>query len=358
MKDLIVIDKSVPQWKGSLHVHTGRSHDSVAPYMEVFAELRQRGYHFCVVSDHEIYWDSTEGDREDFLALAGVETMLKANPVREWNVDTRRKVMHLQILKDETRQVARPFRHDERIPRCYDQGLDSMNEYIRYLVEERGQIVQLNHPDWSHVEPEILLGTQNIFAFELFNSASDLYCGGQTDDWRWDYCLERGRKLRATAGDDSHTYGDRAVECGASFTMVSTADFSRPGLIRALKEGRFYPSTGPRIYDMRIEDGVLKLDFSDARLVTVVGYGNAPGEYNGSRGESFPAPRQGTLRHVEWRVNGKLNYFRVRVVGPDGSVAWSQPVFLDEVTEHPPLEQRGENDWSFPRYLDEIKGGK
>lgn len=356
MKNVVFIDRAVAQWKGNLHLHTSRSHDSKYHYLDVFDELKSKGYHFCAVTDHEIYWDSEEGHTDTFITLPGVETILKTNVVREWNVDLRRKFVHINAIKDVTRECDKPFRHDERMLRCYDQGLDCMNEYIRYLVEERGQIVQMNHPDWSHMEPEVLMATQNIFAFEVFNSGSMRYAGGQVDDWRWDYCLERGRKLRATAADDSHSYGPDHIECGVGFTMVSTDDFSRYGIVKALKEGNFYASTGPKIYDMRVEDGVLKMDFSDARFAQIVGFGYSS-HYSGNRGRSFGALPGEVLNHIEWKVSEKLNYFRVRIVDHQGEVAWSQAVFVDELIEHPPIEGRETRNptWSFPRYLDEIK---
>lgn len=360
MKDIVIIDKQIPQWKGNMHLHTDRSPDSVAPYLEVLKEHREKGYDFCVVSDHEIYWDSDEADSDTFLTLAGGESSMYINPVREWNMDSRNKVIHVQLIKDVTRTCRKPFVHEERFPRCYDQGLDCMNEYIRYLVEERGQLVQLNHPDWSHMEPEIVLATRHCFAFEVYNHTSTAYLSGQTDDWRWDYCLKRGRRLLATAGDDSHVYGPGYTQCGGGFTMVCTKEFSKVGLVTALKEGHFYPSMGPKIYDMRIENGVLKMEFSDASHVEIIGrgYSELP-RY--SHGKGFPALPGQVLNRLEWEINEKLNYFRVRITGVDGKLAWSQPVFLDDLVDRLPYAEREverNRHWSFPRYVDEIKAGK
>lgn len=356
MRDVVIIDKAIPQWKGNLHLHTDRSPDSTAPYLEVFEEYRKKGFDFCVVTDHEKYWDSDEADREDFLVLAGAESNLRIQSERPWNADGRGSVFHVNLIKDVTRECARPFAHDEIMARCYEQGLDRMNEYLRYLVEERGQLVQMNHPDWSYMEPEILLATENCFAFEVYNHTSVTYVGGQTDDWRWDYCLDRGRRWLATAGDDAHKYGPEYTQCGGGFTMVCTRDFSKVGLVTALKEGHFYPSMGPKIYDMRIEGGVLKMEFSDAESVVIVGHGYAR-IHTGNHGRGFPAPPGETINRLEWKIPETLHYFRVRVIAPDGKVGWSQPVFIDDLIEHPDREEReveSKRWWSMPRYLDEI----
>ena len=354
MRDAVIISRDTPQWKGDLHLHTDRSPDSKTPYMEVFRELQEKGYNFCVVSDHEKYWDSTEADSDTFLALAGAETILKANPVREWQVDTRRKFIHVNLIKDTTRECCHPFRHDEQILRCYDQGLDCMNEFFRYLVEERGQIVQMNHPDWSHMEPEILLATQHCFGFEIYNTRSVIREGGQTDERAWDYCLSRGRRILATAGNDSHDYGPDYGECGRAATMVVTNDFSKYGIVKALKEGRFYPTTGPRILSLKIENGTLEVESTPAANITVSVFGYSA-DYHDNHGAAVWAPPGGTVESFSWKIREKTNYFRVKVTGLDGSAAWSQPIFTDDLIPHPPIEGRDFKAWSLPRYLDEIR---
>ena len=42
MKNVVFIDGAVPQWKGSLHLHTSRSHDSKYHYLDVFEELKSK----------------------------------------------------------------------------------------------------------------------------------------------------------------------------------------------------------------------------------------------------------------------------------------------------------------------------
>ena len=357
MKDLVIIDREIPQWKGNLHMHTDRSPDSEAPYLEVLEEYRRKGFHFCVVSDHEKYWDSTEADTDSFLTLAGAESNIRINTERPWTVDLRTGFMHINMIKDETRECANPYQHDEHLVRLIDQGIDCTNEYIRYLVEERGQIVQMNHPDWSKMKPELLLATKHCFAFELYNHAAVANLGGQPDEWRWDYCLQRGRRFLATAGDDCHHYGPELTTCGGGYTMVCTPEFSRFGLVKALKNGSFYPTMGPRIYDMRIEGGVLKMEFSDAVRAIIIGYGHAPLPA-GNHGGGFNAPPGEVINRLEWKIPETLHYFRVRIVGPDGRIAWSQPVFMDDLVEYPPFAEREverARHWSNPRYLEEIK---
>ena len=103
--------------------------------------------------------------------------------------------------------------------------------------------------------------------------------------------------------------------------MVSTENFTKAGLIEALKCGNFYPSTGPRIYDMRIKEDVLYMDFDPAISVRIVG-----GDY---MAKGFTPGDGKTIDHIEWKIKEGLKYFRVEIYSPNGKIAWSQPVFPD-----------------------------
>ena len=101
----IYIDSSLPQWKGNLHMHTVRSDGDLQP-AEAAEQYRLKGYHFCLMSDHEIYWDSTELDREDFILLAGGESSIAHNPTRKWTITddeaSGEMSIHLHAIKDDT----------------------------------------------------------------------------------------------------------------------------------------------------------------------------------------------------------------------------------------------------------------
>lgn len=76
---------------------------------------------------------------------------------------------------------------------------------------------------------------------------------------------------------------------------------------------------------MEVKDGVLHMDFSPAVMAQVVG---------GSRwGRACYAGPGEELTHLDWPVDSALNYFRVRVVDGRGGVAWSQPVFMEDLLE-------------------------
>ena len=322
MNILTIIDTTVRQLKGQFHLHTSRSPDCAFPSAVVMEEYRSKGFDFCLMTDHEVYWDSTELDTQDFLVLSGVENAFLPNPDHVFSLDYKtKKQMHFNLLKDLTTACDTCFNHDEVMVRPVDYGIDSWNNHIEFY-HQHGQLVILNHPSWSHLDPEMMLAVQGCIAFELWNHASIVSTGSIVDEVRWDYCLERGKRIRAIATDDAHLYGAGNRECGGGFTMVLADEFSKVAIIQAMKEGRFYPSTGPLIRDMTIENGVLSMNVSPVSEIKVLG----PQAYENvlARAESD------SLTHLAWNIDTSLGYFRVKLSTVDNTHAWTQPVFIDE----------------------------
>ena len=322
MKDRVIIDRQMAQYKGNFHMHTQRSWDCEVPPAVALQEYRDKGYDFCAVTDHEVYWDSAELDSTDFITLPGMESaFLPDEELPRWLLDRDRfESLHINLLWDMT---AGPngFYHDEVRMRPRDLGLDSWNRYIDFC-RGRNQLVIINHPGWSRMTPEIFMGIHGAFAFELWNHGCVVEAGCDADTALWDDCLTRGKRIYALTGDDTHEYGPEHHTCGGGFTMVQTDDFTRRGLIAAIKQGQFYPSTGPRIHDMRIVDNVLQMEFDPAMCVRIVG--------RDFLGKAFVPQHGNTLTQIRWPVKETLKYFRVEIHDGKGGVAWSQPVFPND----------------------------
>lgn len=317
MRDCVLVDKSKSQYKGNFHMHTARSWDSDCPYRQALSEYQSKGYQFCLVSDHEVYWDSDECDTENFIALSGVESaFIVPETEPKWICDKSRFThMHVNLINDWT--VGKPgFAHNQVLKRPVCYGLDSWQNYIDYC-RSKNQLVIVNHPSWSRMAYEDLLSLRGITAFEVINSGC--YTDGcGTDERYWDYCLSKGRRLLGLSGDDTHHYGPDQIVCGTAFTMLQADEFSRAGLVAAIKAGSFYASMGPVIHDMRIQNDVLHMEFSPVKNVMIVSRDfTAKGFFNPG----------GTLESIDWPIKDRLKYFRVELVDQQGRKAWSQPVF-------------------------------
>ena len=325
MLDRIYIDGSRRQWKGNMHMHTVRSDGRLQPE-ELVAEYKKRGYDFISISDHEVYWNSEEFDSEDFVVLGGTESSIRMNRSRPWLMDyvNGHTYMHYGCIMDETEEPELPyFEHGQFVPRMIDKGLDSWNKAVREL-RRRGNLVFVNHPDWSRLDPNLLLASEDVLGLEIWNSGNVNGCGGKSDEAVWDYCLRYGKRLYVVAGDDAHGI---SAAMGASFTSVVADHLDKKELIAAMKRGEFYASTGPQFKDIRVEDGVLKLQFSPCKKVFVV--------VHDGEGRTKCALDGPLLTEYEYPLKEKLLYARVMIEDEQGGKAWSQPIFIDELLGEP-----------------------
>jgi len=331
MKKLVLIDPNKHQLKGNIHMHTTRSDGKLSP-AEAADRYREAGYDFIMMSDHEIYWNSTELDRPDFLVLGGTESAIEMNLDYRWIIDYRsaknptervqHKHMHYCCIKDESiPDVGQYFGHDEPVPRQLDRGIDSWNARVN-LMREKGNLVVINHPHWSRLDPEMLLASQNITAFEVWNSGDAVHCGGRWDEDIWDYCLTRGKKLLAVAADDIHAC---TTDFAAGFTVVQADEFSKAGIATGFKNGTFYASNAPLVHEMVIEDGVLRMRCTPARHIQIVGYDRDGFDFRNVDGT--------LIDEIEWPINTAMRYFRVVIIDEQGRRAWCQPVFIEELKD-------------------------
>ncbi|REE81254.1 hypothetical protein A8990_11989 [Paenibacillus taihuensis] len=72
MKNIVLIDRSKPVYKGNLHLHTTWS-DGRLPAAKVVEAFKAKGYHFICLSDHEIYTRTDEFNSADFITIPGME---------------------------------------------------------------------------------------------------------------------------------------------------------------------------------------------------------------------------------------------------------------------------------------------
>lgn len=331
MKKLIIIDPNKLQLKGNIHMHTTRSDGDLSP-AEAANRYYEAGYDFIMISDHDIYWNSTELDKPDFLVLGGTESAIKMNLDYCWIIEyhnaenpnprVKHKYMHYCCIKDESiPDVGQYFGHDERVPRQLDRGIDSWNQRVN-LMREKGNLVIANHPHWSRLDPELLLASQNITAFEVWNSGDVMHCGGRSDEDIWDYCLTRGKKLLAVAADDIHAC---TTDFARGFTVVQCDEFTKAGICNGFKQGAFYASCAPMIHEMVIEEGILRMRFTPARHVQIVGHDQDGFDFCNEDGS--------LIEEIEWKIDTTKRFFRPVIIDEQGRRAWCQPIFVEELID-------------------------
>ncbi|AZN41480.1 CehA/McbA family metallohydrolase [Paenibacillus albus] len=316
MKTIIYLDGSKRKYKGNLHTHSTRS-DGQYPQETVIEAYRSRGYSFICLSDHEIYWKSDAFDDEQFIMLDGYEMACEMS----WRETGQQ--FHIHGLLDRSLGSVNEFEHDEEHAKPDFTSLATIQALIDEM-KERGNLVIMNHPVWSRNKEEELLQLDGYYAIEIYNHQSELDEAVGYGVHHWDYLLKRGRKVFAVAADDAHGGSMDAPisEFFGGWISVEADELKQQSVIDAMKEGRYYSSNGPEIFDMRVEDGYLKIECSPVKFIKFITH-----PFNGRNVFNQDAS---PVTSAAFRVEGEESYIRVECVDFEGNVAWSNPIYPGE----------------------------
>lgn len=287
--------------KGNLHSHSTVSDGLFTP-LELARMYADHGYAFLSMTDHNVLVPHSELPEEEIILLTGLEHDI------EYSADKCTHVVgNCAAGKDKTDYLCKRYFADE----LTDQQLVDM-------MRADGQFVSLAHPVWSRMEPEEILGLENLHAIEVFNNGTEHLChGGNAEIW-WDMLLRHGKKVFATAVDDVHV----ADDLFGGWIQVKAAQRSREAILDAVFSGAYYASTGPVIHDFGMDGLNVYVECSLCREIHFVTYP--------PRGKSVFAEEGKPLTSAAHTLTGREAYVRVVCVDNDGRSAWTNPIFFDE----------------------------
>lgn len=287
--------------KGNLHSHSTVSDGLFTP-LEMARMYADHGYAFLSMTDHNVLVPHSELPEEEIILLTGLEHDI------EYSADKCTHVVgNCAAGKDKTDYLCKRYFADE----LTDQQLVDM-------MRADGQFVSLAHPVWSRMEPEEILGLENLHAIEVFNNGTEHLChGGNAEIW-WDMLLRHGKKVFATAVDDVHV----ADDLFGGWIQVKAARRSREAILDAVFSGAYYASTGPVIHDFGMDGLNVYVECSPCREIHFVTYP--------PRGKSVFAEEGKPLTSAAHTLTGREAYVRVVCVDNDGRSAWTNPIFFDE----------------------------
>ncbi len=297
--------------KGALHCHTTRSDGQCTPE-EVIALHEQNGYDFLAITDHRMYNYRNFVPGSRLTILPGMEMDANITPVHPVHC------FHSVWLGRE--QPNNPYLQDETFPRG---EVADQHEFQKLLDEahQKGQLTFYCHPQWSGTFTREFEQMQGIFAMELRNSgcaqdnAVDVNNG-----WIWDELLMQGKRIFGVAVDDGHL---PRHHCKAWVRV--NADNRVDSILDALRQGAFYASTGPEIYDFWIDDDQ-QAHVKCSPCASVHFYCAASVLRKQTSEDGNPL----TEATLHCRVPELFPYLRVEVTDQQGNVAWSNPIFLQK----------------------------
>ena len=290
--------------KGGLHCHTTRSDGKLSPEATIVLHAAH-GYDFLALTDHRNYNFKNYAPESGVLIIPGMEMDVTL---------TTKDGMCFHTVALGPEEASNGYRQDERPASA---KVSDQYEFQPYLDEmrSRNNIVFYCHPDWSRTPAHSFENLEGCFAMEIWNSGCVIEDNMDVDNGLiWDELLVRDKKIYAVAVDDGHE-----MEHHCNGWVMVNAEKNVDSILRALKEGRYYSSCGPEIYDFYVEDGVAYCKTSPCKRI-IFKYGLRPTPIK-------RAPEGGYITEAQQKVSG-YSYVRVLAEDEDGKRAWSNPIWL------------------------------
>ncbi len=308
MTDKIFIDQTKPQLKGNLHAHTTAS-DGRYSFEEVAEKYLNDNYDFLAITDHGIFFDGPL-NYKDLTIIPGIEIHCYYQKDKELKNPP---YVHFNLLFDQlTKQQFTSYRY---------QTIDELQAIIHKLNQTNG-VLQFNHPLISKHPEQLVVNLKDYQLIEVRNT-KDFIDGSGLDslDNLVLSALRQGHRFFVTATDDYHGKYDLEIDPLYRQAFIATQCANNPtAILEAVKTGQFYTSTGPRIYDYRLEAGVLKLKTDPVKQINFY--------TNQKRCQKIYNPN-GLVDTGDYQIKDKDTFIWAVITAPNGDKAWLQPYWLD-----------------------------
>lgn len=287
--------------KGGLHCHTTRSDGKCTPE-ETFILHKQNGYDFLALTDHRKYNYKNFAPETGITVIPGMEidgTFDRENGFRTY---------HTVCLGSDGESNG--FNQDEEFF-CTD--VKTQSDFQKYLdaVTAKNNLIFYCHPEWSGTPARYFEDLKGYFAMEVWNSGCVIEHDIDKNAPYWDEMLGSGHKLWGVAVDDGHQPHHHCK----GWVMVN-AENNVDAILTALKEGKFYSSTGPVIKDFYIDGD--KAYVEAAEECSKIWFCS----------DKHPARQFKNTACAEIDMNGSYTYIRAVIMDKDGNRAWTNPIFL------------------------------
>ena len=330
--EIVLLSSKRPYFKGNMHCHSTLSDGNQTPE-ELKAWFKGHGYHFLAITDHEVTYNHSDLDDEEFITITSAELSVKEFPEISTSTNRRMKVGHFNIYAKEQSNdatlfystIADHYAPEEQRRRLAAELGDVTREYstesINAIIRganEAGFFVAYNHPRWSLETYREYSGYEGLWGVEIYNTSCALAGLNEYDINVVDDMLRDGKRVFASSGDDNHS----ERRCGGTVVMVNADSLSYKNIIDGLLAGTFYTSTGPEIYDMWVEDGSVHITCSDARQISY--------STQGRRAKAVHAGDE-PLTAATFKIEPDDGYFRLDVIDSEGQHANTQAYFLADL---------------------------
>lgn len=284
-------DITSSKWlRGNLHTHTTRSDGSQDPG-DVVTMYADAGYDFLAMTDHDIWTtpdELSELPSGDMLLLSGNEITRAGS-----------HVVHVQADA-----LVNP--HWDR-----QQVINDINRGEGFAI-----VAHPNFEEFNHCSLESLFAWSGYVGIEIYNGVVSRGTGGPYATIHWDRLLSSGRRVWGYAHDDFHDAG--AGDLGRGWNVVLAREKTEQAIFSALREGRFYASTGVIIANIAVKGRQITIETENADRIVA--------QYdNGCRLAVVDEP----VATIDVPENISMTYVRIECWGRGEQFAWTQPFWID-----------------------------
>jgi len=275
--------------RGNLHAHTTHS-DGTAQPQDVINRYVDLKHDFLMISDHDIFTspeDHAKWDAKGLILIPGNE-ITAGGP----------HILHVGANK----------RIAPGMPR---------QPVITEAVAAGGFII-VAHPNWqnefNHCSIERLTEWHGYTGMEIYNGVIGRLHGSPYATNKWDILLSNGKKVWGFANDDSHDPAKN--DYGHGWNVVYVTHPTVENIVEALKQGRFYGSTGVEITDIKVTGRRIRIETANAsRIVALQDIGKRIAVSDSSS--------------IEVQVPEGAKYVRFECWGDGEKFAWTQPFYCE-----------------------------
>ncbi|MBQ7921672.1 MAG: PHP domain-containing protein [Clostridia bacterium] len=307
--------------KGALHCHTTRSDGQLTPE-ELLRRYHEHGYNFVAITDHRIYNYKNFAPDLPLTIIPGMEVNMRIyDHINHEGIKSGSRQFH-NVCLGPAKEDGNGFEQDECITMPagaktteFGPQESTIREYQKFLdeIHAKGNLTFYCHPQWSATPVRYFDKQEGNIAIEVRNTTCARRFDMDVDAPQWDDYMRQGKMLYGVAVDDTHA----ADDLGGAWVMVD-AENNVNAILEALKDGRFYSSCGPEIYDFYYdaETGMAVVECSPAaKICAHRAYGPA----------LLVRSEDGNMTRAEFKM-GSPGYVRITVTDKDGNRAWTNPI--------------------------------
>lgn len=276
----------LPWLRGNLHTHTANSDGPGTP-REIVRAYAERGYDFLMLSDHDFATDVSVIDARGMVLIPGNEVTANGP----------------HMLHVGAREAVEPSPDRQAV-------LDA--------IAANGGFAVMCHPNWerdfNHCSQEDLERLKGYAGIEIFNTVVSWLRGNANATDRWDRLLGSGRRTWGFANDDCHKESD----IGFAWNVVQSAQRDASSIVDAMRDGRFYASTGVEIETINVDTTTIAIRTRNAQRIAAYSDYGFRRDLVDQREIAFTVPDA-----------PEYTYVRFECWGRPGEKAWTQPFFLE-----------------------------